>query len=349
MSADLSGEYLLIYGARIAGRQVRSYLHQRGQTVDGFLDRDQTLQSVDGLPVVSAEAWAQVFDATRARVIIGLFNSHVDVGEIVDRLEQLGYKVVSLIEFVQEYPEDQPFRYWLVQPEYYQRHAQRIAHFRAHLADEASCLLLDRIVQFRTTGDYRCLPPPESKQYFPDSLPPWPQPLRFIDCGAYTGDTVQAMRDDGIVFEAIAAFEPGLDSYQLLVENMRDEPAMNFPCGVSDSNRLASFEPDTGPGGHLVEQGGEPIFCVRLDDALPGFSPTLIKMDIEGEEPAALRGAERLLQRYRPNLAIAVYHRAEHLWEVFEQIHLHGLGYRFYLRCHANSTFETVLYAVRAV
>lgn len=346
MNTHAPHEYLLIYGARVAGCQVRDYLLERGQVVHGFLDRDLTLREVDGLPVASAEAWAQGNDAVCTRVVIGLFNSYVDVGEIINQLECLGYgEIISLVEFVRRYPEGQPFRYWLVRPVYYTQHALRIARFRAQLADETSRELLDRIVQFRTTGDYRCLPPPDAKQYFPNDLPAWPQPLRFIDCGAYTGDTVQAMREGGVAFEAIATFEPNLDNYQLLVENLCNEPASHFPCGVSDSNRRSGFDPHTGTGGHLVAEG-DPVFCVRLDDALPSFAPNLIKMDIEGEEPAALCGAQNMLRIYRPNLAIAIYHRAEHLWEIFEQLHSYELGYRFHLRCHAYSSFETVLYAI---
>lgn len=337
---------LLIYGARVAGRQVSDYLHAQGETVHGFLDRDPSLREVDGLRVASAETWAQANDASRARVVLGLFNSYMDVGAIIDQLEQLGYgEIISLVEFVRLYPQKQPFRYWLVDPRVYEQHADRIAGFRAALADETSRDLLDRIVRFRTTGDYRCLPPPSAKQYFPDDLPAWPQPLRFIDCGAYIGDTVQAMCQGGLKFSAIATFEPSLDNYQRLVGNLGDDPAIHFPCGVSDSNRLSGFDPINEQGGHLVSQGGETVFCVRLDDALPGFAANLIKMDIEGEEPAALRGAEAMLHAYRPNLAISIYHRAEHLWEIFEQLHGYGLGWRFYLRCHAYSSFETVLYA----
>jgi hypothetical protein len=46
------------------------------------------------------------------------------------------------------------------------------------------------------------------------------------------------------------------------------------------------------------------------------FCAELLKMDIEGEEPAALRGAQELLRAHRPHLAISIYHRAEHLWEM---------------------------------
>lgn len=342
-------EHLLVYGGGLAGRRVRDYLEAKGQGVAAFLDRDDSLTEVNGLPVLRAERWAETHDPTTACVVVGVFNAYVNVAEIFDALEALGFgRIVSLVEFVRHFPEDQPFRYWLVDPAFLECHADRISTFRAALADEASQQLLDRIVEFRTRGDPRCLPPVVGQQYFPADLPSWPSALRFIDCGGYTGDTVQALYEAGYSFAALATFEPNLENYQALTRTLsRLAGAAHFPCGVSDRNRLSGFDPSLGAGGHLVEEGGDPVFCVRLDDALPGFAPSLLKMDIEGEEPAALRGAEGLLRESRPNLAISIYHRAEHLWILFEQIRDYDLGYRFYLRCHAHSSFDTVLYAVR--
>ncbi|BBH45071.1 FkbM family methyltransferase [Pseudomonas sp. KU43P] len=340
-------KHLLVYGARLAGQRVQAYLAERDIRVDGFLDRDTLLGDVQGLGVSTAQAWAEAHDPAQACVVIGLFNNYVDVAEVVRDLRQLGFgRVLSLVEFVNLMPEGQPFRYWLVEGAYYQAHAERIAFMREHLADEASRTLLDRIVEFRTTGDYLGLPAPSPRQYFPADLPAWPQPLRFIDCGAYVGDTVAEMREAGVAFASVACFEPNLENYAALVESVRGLDAVNFPCGVSDRNRQVGFDGALGAGGHLVESGGETVTCVRIDDALPGFAPNLIKMDIEGEEPAALEGARQTLARHRPNLAISIYHRAEHLWSIFEQLHGYGLNYRFYLRCHAHSTFDTVLYAL---
>lgn len=339
--------HVLVYGARLAGQRVQDYLAGEGIEVSAFLDRDASLKSVDGISVATASDWAASHDPASACVIIGLFNNYVDVGEVVTQLQQLGYaRVVSLVEFVRHYPKGQPFRYWLVEPSYYQAHAERIARMRGQLADEASRELLDRIVDFRITGDYLQLPAPTPRQYFPEDLPAWPQPLRFIDCGAYTGDTVEEMRTAGLTFEAVATFEPNLENYAVLVKSLSDLNAVNFPCGVSDGNRRVGFDGALGAGGHLVESGEEMVTCVRMDDALPGFAPNLIKMDIEGEEPAALEGARAMLLEHRPSLAISIYHRAEHLWSILEQIEGYELGYRFYLRCHARSTFDTVLYAI---
>ena len=346
----LQTEQLLIYGAGLAGRRIRHALEERGYPVHGFLDQDSTLQEAEGLPVATAEAWAQKNEATGTCVIVGLFNPQIETWIVIRELQALGYgKVVNMVELMRDYLEGEAFRYWLVDPRFYAHHTDRIVALRAGLADTASQTLLDCIVEFRTSGDSGVLPAPDPQQYFPEDLPRWPEALRFIDCGGYTGDTVQALEAAGYRFEALATFEPNLVQYATLTSNLRHIPgAAHFPCGVSDSNRLAGFDPSLGSGGHMLEADGEPIICLRLDDALPGFAPNLIKMDIEGEEPAALRGARNLIHEFRPHLAIGVYHRPEHLWELYEQIQSMSLGYKFHLRCHARNTFETILYAIAA-
>jgi hypothetical protein len=37
-----------------------------------------------------------------------------------------------------------------------------------------------------------------------------PEPLRFIDCGAYVGDTVEELLAAGFAFTSLATFEPDL-------------------------------------------------------------------------------------------------------------------------------------------
>jgi len=340
-------EQLLIYGAGLAGRRVRQLLAAHGYVVEGFLDRDSTLCEADGLPVTAAEEWAKKNDASRTRVIIGLLNPNADTQAISSRLQTLGYGgVVNIVEFMRDYQKGETFGYWLADPRIYASHVKKIAGMRAGLADTASQELLDRILAFRTSGDSSVLPEPTTGQYCPDDLPRWPEKLRFIDCGGYTGDTVLALEKAGYCFEALATFEPNLTQYATLTANLKHiAGAAHFPCGVSDTSRLTGFDPTLGAAGHLLDTGGEPVICLSLDDALPGFKPNLIKMDIEGEEPAALRGAQELIRRFRPNLAISIYHHPEHLWSIYGQIRELAPEYRFHLRCHAPNSFETVLYA----
>ena len=71
-----------------------------------------------------------------------------------------------------------------------------------------------------------------------------------------------------------------------------------------------------------------------------------IKMDIEGAEVKALKGSERTIICNKPNLAICVYHKPEHLFEIIFYLNSLNLGYDFYLGHHRDNEFSTVLYAV---
>jgi len=72
----------------------------------------------------------------------------------------------------------------------------------------------------------------------------------------------------------------------------------------------------------------------------------LIKFDIEGAELAALHGAEATLRRFRPTLAMSVYHRLRDFWEIADYIDGLKLGYRFYLDHFTIHSEETVLFAL---
>jgi FkbM family methyltransferase len=65
-----------------------------------------------------------------------------------------------------------------------------------------------------------------------------------------------------------------------------------------------------------------------------------IKMDIEGSELPALVGAEQSLRRWRPRLAISLYHRPDDFF-----VHSLGAGYQFFVDHYSIHHEETVLYA----
>lgn len=96
----------------------------------------------------------------------------------------------------------------------------------------------------------------------------------------------------------------------------------------------------------ITDTGTVSIDARKLDDVLQGKKVTFIKMDIEGAELAALRGAEKIIREQRPRLAICVYHKPEDIWEIPSLILSCNPDYRLYLRHYSITETETVLYAI---
>lgn len=86
-----------------------------------------------------------------------------------------------------------------------------------------------------------------------------------------------------------------------------------------------------------------PISDVFRKPSLPQVD--FIKMDIEGAEQQALRGAEESIRRFKPDMAITVYHSLEDFWQIPQYLDSLNLGYVFYLRHFTIHAEETVLFA----
>lgn len=69
-------------------------------------------------------------------------------------------------------------------------------------------------------------------------------------------------------------------------------------------------------------------------------------MDIEGSEMEALKGAENTIGKYKPRLAICVYHKPEDIIEIPLKILELNPEYKLYLRHYSYIHTETVLYAI---
>ena len=85
-----------------------------------------------------------------------------------------------------------------------------------------------------------------------------------------------------------------------------------------------------------------------VDSLLEGQVAAIIKMDVEGNEAEALKGAQKTILRDHPPIMLSAYHRSEDLFSLpllTEQL-AEG-GYRWYLRHHPYiPAWETNYYAV---
>lgn len=349
------GAPVFIYGAGNVGKDVFRLLTGKGISVIGFLDGKAKPGSAwSGVPVMTPEdAAISASERQRAHVVIGIFNAYVEMPPIAALLSELGYgRVTSFLDLHSHFSSELGDRFWLTDRSFYSGLEEQVTNGFELWSDEKSRALYMEILKFRFTKDYRALAAPEwHGQYFSKDIPAWPTPLRFVDCGAFDGDTLRQMTEAQIPVEAIAAFEPDSANFVRLAQHVQADSAKMpetvclFPCGVDASTSQVRFSSGQGTGSHASAVGDTVIQCVSLDEALPTFRPNLIKMDIEGAEYAALWGARRTIAKHRPGLAICLYHCPAHLWQIPLLVQqLTGGGGKYFLRAHCFNGFELVLY-----
>ncbi len=142
-----------------------------------------------------------------------------------------------------------------------------------------------------------------------------------VDCGAHVGVFTKYALSRGA--SRVIAIEPEPTNIACLKENLAEEIASGrvtlLQRGVWDVNDELRFEVSTNSAGHHVAGGDASegdLGIIRipvspLDELVSELSldrVDFIKMDIEGSEARALRGAEATLREFRPRLAICSYH-----------------------------------------
>ena len=347
---------LIIYGAGGFGRDVARALRQRGRIVLGFLDRSGVTET-DGLPCRRPEADLRDWLAQSVTILVGLHNYGVNPLPVRDQLRALGFSKVYLpVEYHHLLEAELGPRYWLGGHDLYPRHLDELEAVFALLADEKSRAL------FLSTLHYRALNRPEShpaaetdQAYFPLDLPRWRGPLSWVDGGACDGDTLRAFPLDRYRCADVYAFEPDLKNFanlQTAIQQFRTKSpstrAVAWPCGLGHGTKVLKFKTGLGLASAADAEGESHCLITQLDAVLQGSPVNLIKLDVEGAEPDALLGAQGIIQEQKPGIAICIYHTPGHLWEIPLEIARRHSGYRFYLRCHGQSSFDLVLYALRA-
>lgn len=230
------------------------------------------------------------------------------------------------------------------------------------LSDELSKHLFEDFISFWMTGNPKYLIPLISKdvQYFAPDIIKLSDTEVFVDGGAWFGDTV----DDFIKatkgqYRAVYSFEPdrkNIDSY--LKRHCGKKNIDLIPMGLWGKKGTLHFIINSSDhsGNRLSEKLTDfdtyDVSVTSIDSELDGKEVTFIKLDIEGSELEALKGAEKTIKNFKPKLAVCVYHRPLDIVRI--PMYLKSLvpEYNFSLR-HYNDKFAekkdnhtgTVLYA----
>lgn len=344
----------VIAGAGQLGRAVLAGVRRAGFDIVAFADNDQSRwgRAIDGVPVMSPADAVLHYNAT-ALFLVAIYNSTASRVQ----LQQLGCRrVMPYPLFFWRFAAELPWETRLELPHRIVEHSGLMRDGYAHVTDERSKREFAAQIAWRCTLDYARLPAPDppSAMYFPADVMKIGERESLADCGAFDGDSIRMFLDrTGGRFDRIHACEPDVKNLAALHSFLQTlSPADRarvsvFPFGVSDVNGTVAFDGSGTVASRMATDGGTSVIeCRRLDDLLDGQPVTIIKMDIEGAEPLALRGATRTIRRARPILAVCAYHECRHLWTLPPMIHDALPEYRILLRRYAEECWETVYYAI---
>jgi FkbM family methyltransferase len=306
-----------------------------------------------GIPAFSPHEYKPTTEEKENAVVVITVGKKEHYEEIFRCLKDLGFRNVLLATDIYEYhllyePEELKAK----GPNYYLENKDKIIECLGLFTDNMSREVYIRFLQTHMIRKPIPIPACElAEQYFPKDIRLTKGYSRFVNCGAYNGDTIKRLNKIMGKVEAIICFEPDPENFQMLTQyllsrkNEIAELVISFPCGVFSHETQLRFSIGNRINSAISHSGDSVIQCVALDHVIPRFNPTFISMDVEGSELEALKGAEMLIKENKPDLAISVYHSPSHIWEI--PLHIKSLysGYRFYLRNYTSFPSETILYA----
>ncbi len=255
-----------------------------------------------------------------------------------------------------KYQREHPTRQMQKSKEFFSENKERVDKVIELLADDKSRAVMKAVIEYRTVR----IPIPENlysenDQYFVKEIIVLNNDEVFIDGGAYVGDTVQhfineVKRQEKGKIKRVVAFEPNKNNFDTLKKfyGKRDNFTL-FNKGLSDKEaRLYFF--NSGSASRIVQnelEATDYIDVINIDAVPECHDATFIKMDIEGAEMDALKGAVNTIKRNRPKLVICIYHSDDDILRIAEYINEVFPWYKLYVRHHSGeSSNKTVLYAI---
>lgn len=345
---------IVIWGGSTAGQMFYDFLVEFGvyQNVKYFADNDKNKWGTrfNGLPVVSAEEVVRlVKDHSDTCIVIasmylpeirkqllnlGIGEKNIDVNGVHLARNHRVFRKKSAYEVIYSRFEDYEKVYTWLSDE----HSKAV-----YLGYLNSMISLD--IRFMEG-----IASPADEQYFDRELIRLGEHEVFCDCGSFNGDTLEtfAALTSG-KYRKYIAIEADKDNYAELMQNIvvkgyKNIRTHNLACW--NETTVLKFHPAL-TCGRVTDQGEVSVKADTLDNILKDEDVTFIKMDIEGSEEMALKGASEVIRRKKPTLAVCIYHSLEDFCRLPLLIKELNPDYRLYVRHYKDmNDTETVCYAI---
>lgn len=183
--------------------------------------------------------------------------------------------------------------------------------------------------------------------------------ITMLDVGSHNGDSAEDLMDFyNHKIEHIYCVEANFENLLHLI-NFRNshqkylEKITLVSAALGDKNEFAIMQgsEETSHVGNFntkseVHSKQMVIPACTFDSYFTNMGINLIKMDIEGYELNAIKGAEKYIRERAPYMAIAVYHKPTDIYAIPNKILEINPGYTFILRLYSECLEELVLYCI---
>lgn len=219
------------------------------------------------------------------------------------------------------------------------------------LSDNLSCQVYSDIMNYRMSMDVQFTIKAmekslvEGEQYFDRIIIEKLQKnTEFFDVGGYDGESTLSFIKYALQYKKIYFFEPDAGIFEESKKRLRCiENITYIMAGAGEDRGIVHYNALGGGGGMIEADGAEIIPTIALDEYISG-SNAYVKMDVEGYELSALRGMKNSIMKYKPMLAVSVYHKPGDIHMLISTILSWNPSYKVYMRHYTPVYADTVCY-----
>ncbi len=331
---------IILYGTGDGADKVLDELERRHIPIQGIMASDDFVrgQTFRGFTVRRLSDLVQQYTNP---VILIAFGSQRP--EVISHILDLAEKYTVLCADVPVYGTN------IFNEAFFAQYQQEIEQAAACWEDDISRQVYDNIIRFKLSGKLSYL-----TAVFSDKDEAFYQILclhdheSYLDLGAYRGDTIdEFLHYTNGQYQQITALEPDRKNYRKLREYTASlEHIQTFRMGIWSKDTDLYFDGALGRGSSIQTDGNHCIPVTTIDTLYRKRPLTYLKIDVEGAEEQALLGGRTVLQRDKPKLNLALYHRSEDIFKLPLLLKEINPSYRLYLRQHPHiPAWDSNLYA----
>lgn len=350
---QIETESLILFGSGNLGRKIAAFFKKNGFKIACFADNNMQKNEtiIDDIIVYAPATALEKFGRFNPLWIVTIWSPGHSFKQTHQQLLKLDViDVIPVNNIFQIFFKDLLPYYHFQLPNYYFQEKSKIIKAFSCLQDEESRKQYYKHLKVRIGYSFNELPNASTNnQYFPDDIVKLTEPEIFLDCGAYNGDTLNDyLKYAKVPFKKYICLEPDPENLISLNNNIFSKNISNtevYNFAVGNENAVLKFEATGGGGAGLSDKGTINVQCKRIDDFF-NEEISFIKFDIEGAELDALKGAYNTIQKYKPKIAICIYHLPNDFWEIILYIKEKFPFYNLSVRTHQYDGLDFVLYAI---